>query len=69
MAAHEGGARRAGDEALAASDDAALVEALGGEVTVVAGDPLAFKVTTPLDLALAEVLAGRRGRVGGPPAP
>ena len=69
VAAHEGGARRAGDEALAASDDAALVEALGGEVTVVAGDPLAFKVTTPLDLALAEVLAGRRGRVGGPPAP
>ena len=45
------------DEALAASDDAGLVEAAGGRVVVVEGDPLALKVTTPLDLALAELLA------------
>ena len=34
-------------------------EPLGEEVAVVAGDPMAFKVTTPLDLALAQVLAAR----------
>lgn len=54
--AHRLGAERAGDEALAASDDAGLVEAAGGTVAVVAGHPMALKVTTPLDLALAEVL-------------
>jgi 2-C-methyl-D-erythritol 4-phosphate cytidylyltransferase len=37
-----------------ATDDAALVERVGGHVRVVDGDPLAFKVTTPDDLALAE---------------
>lgn len=44
----------------AATDDAALVEALGHPVRVAAGDALNFKVTTPGDLALAERwLAGR----------
>lgn len=37
-----------------ATDDAALVEALGHPVRVAEGDPLNFKVTTPADLALAE---------------
>jgi 2-C-methyl-D-erythritol 4-phosphate cytidylyltransferase len=37
-----------------ATDDAALVEALGHEVRVSEGDPLNFKITTPADLALAE---------------
>jgi 2-C-methyl-D-erythritol 4-phosphate cytidylyltransferase len=37
-----------------ATDDAALVEAAGGHVRVVPGDALAFKVTTPDDLALVE---------------
>ena len=55
--AHALGAARGADEALAASDDAGLVEAAGGRVVVVEGDPLALKVTTPLDLALAELLA------------
>ena len=41
---------------LSATDDAALVETLGHHVRVVAGDPLAFKVTTPEDLARAERL-------------
>jgi 2-C-methyl-D-erythritol 4-phosphate cytidylyltransferase len=42
------------------TDDASMVEHIGGQVQVVEGDPLAFKITTPLDLLLAEaVLAGR----------
>ena len=56
VAAHRAGAERAEDEALAASDDAGLVEACGGSVVVVAGDERAMKVTTPMDLALAELL-------------
>ena len=36
-----------------ATDDAALVEALGHEVRIAEGDPLNFKITTPADLALA----------------
>ncbi len=56
--AHALGRGRAGEEALAASDDAALVEAAGTQVHCVPGDALAFKVTTALDLSLARVLAG-----------
>lgn len=42
-----------------ATDDATLVERLGLPVRVVPGDPRAFKVTTPDDLARAEwLLAG-----------
>jgi 2-C-methyl-D-erythritol 4-phosphate cytidylyltransferase len=37
-----------------ATDDAALVEALGHEVWIAAGDALNFKITTAADLALAE---------------
>ncbi len=37
-----------------ASDCASLVEARGGRVTVVPGDPRLLKVTTPADLALVE---------------
>jgi 2-C-methyl-D-erythritol 4-phosphate cytidylyltransferase len=39
-----------------ATDDASLVENLGIPVHTVAGDPLAFKVTTPLDLRLARAV-------------
>ncbi len=35
------------------TDDAGMVENIGGQVHTVEGDPLAFKVTTPLDLQLA----------------
>ena len=38
------------------TDEAALVEQLGVSVAVFAGDERAFKVTTPLDLALARTL-------------
>lgn len=50
---------RAHSVSSAATDDAALVEALGEPVLVVDGDALAFKVTTPADLeAAARILAG-----------
>lgn len=40
------------------TDDAALFTASGHAVSVVEGDPLAFKITTPWDLRRAEQLAG-----------
>ncbi|MEJ7773673.1 MAG: 2-C-methyl-D-erythritol 4-phosphate cytidylyltransferase [Nocardioidaceae bacterium] len=44
-----------------ATDDATLVERLGYALTLVEGDPRAFKITTPLDLLLAEaVIADQR---------
>lgn len=39
-----------------ATDDSSLVENLGVPVHTVAGDPLAFKITTPLDLQLARAV-------------
>lgn len=51
----------ADDEALAATDDATLVERAGTAVHVIPGHPEAFKVTTSLDLLLAAaVLAQAR---------
>ncbi|NLT27289.1 MAG: 2-C-methyl-D-erythritol 2,4-cyclodiphosphate synthase [Microbacteriaceae bacterium] len=47
-----------------ATDDAGTFAAHGGAVTTIAGDPLAFKVTTPADLAQAERLLAER-RAGG----
>lgn len=41
------------------TDDASLVEHVGGQVHVVDGDPLAFKITTALDLLLAEAIVRR----------
>ncbi|WP_156296669.1 2-C-methyl-D-erythritol 4-phosphate cytidylyltransferase [Mycobacterium paragordonae] len=38
------------------TDDASLVEHMGGQVQVVDGDPLAFKITTQLDLMLAKAI-------------
>jgi len=49
-------ARRDAGEPVAATDDAGLAEDLGVTVVTVPGDPRAFKVTTPLDLAMAEAL-------------
>ncbi|MGH3828605.1 MAG: 2-C-methyl-D-erythritol 4-phosphate cytidylyltransferase [Pseudonocardiaceae bacterium] len=43
------------------TDDAGLVEALGVTVTTLPGHPHAFKITTPFDLAVAEVVAGGQG--------
>ena len=41
-----------------ATDDASLMEWFGVPVTTVEGDALAFKITTPLDLRLAESVVG-----------
>jgi 2-C-methyl-D-erythritol 4-phosphate cytidylyltransferase len=49
------------DEILAqATDDAWLIERAGGRVAIVPTDAENLKVTTPLDLALAELLLARR---------
>ena len=55
--------RRAYERATAGefTDDASVVEVTGTQVQVVEGDPLAFKITTPTDLLLAEALLGRSG--------
>jgi len=55
---------QAGHEAIAdfgaaVTDDAAAAEFIGHPVTLVDGDRLAFKVTEPLDLLMAEALAAR----------
>lgn len=51
--------RRAHRSNDAATDDAGLVERMGVAVHTIAGDPLAFKITTPLDLQLAQTLLER----------
>jgi 2-C-methyl-D-erythritol 4-phosphate cytidylyltransferase len=48
--------RRAHTSGTVATDDAALVEALGATVRVVPGEPRNLKITTPADLELAEHL-------------
>jgi 2-C-methyl-D-erythritol 4-phosphate cytidylyltransferase len=49
--------RRAHEGGRDASDDAALVEAAGGRVVVVAGEPANAKITTRHDLLVARALA------------
>ena len=44
-----------------ATDDATLVEAIGGKVVLVEGDPANIKITRPRDLAVAEVLLRHPG--------
>ena len=53
--------RRAYERAESAdvTDDASMVENLGAQVFVVDGDPMAFKITTALDLLLAEAVLDR----------
>jgi 2-C-methyl-D-erythritol 4-phosphate cytidylyltransferase len=53
--------RAAHELAADATDDAALLEAAGAVVVVVAGDPRNLKVTDPVDRALAEALAEEDG--------
>ena len=52
-------AYRAYPDAADFTDDASLVEHVGGQVQVVDGDPLAFKITTQLDLLLAQAIVRR----------
>ncbi len=51
--------RRAAAAGVFDTDDAALVERIGGEVVMVEGSPLNLKVTRPEDLPLAELLLQR----------
>ena len=51
-----------------ATDDAWLVERAGGTVRVVESTPENFKVTTPHDLRVAELLLGERRRELAPRA-
>lgn len=56
--------REPGSDSLVASgftDDASLVEQSGTPVQVVDGDPMAFKITTPMDLLLAEAVLAHGG--------
>lgn len=46
-----------------ATDDAGLVERLGERVHTIAGEPLAFKITTPFDLLLAQALVAQEQNV------
>ena len=55
LRSHQLGAQAAASESSAASDDAGLAEQAGYPVVVVPGDTLSFKITTPIDLALAQV--------------
>jgi 2-C-methyl-D-erythritol 4-phosphate cytidylyltransferase/2-C-methyl-D-erythritol 2,4-cyclodiphosphate synthase len=48
------------------TDDAAVFAAAGLPVTVVDGDPLAFKITTPWDLRRAESILGESARPASP---
>jgi len=48
----------------AATDEAMMVEAAGGTVLIHPAPPENLKVTTPLDLRVAESLLGREGNVG-----
>jgi 2-C-methyl-D-erythritol 4-phosphate cytidylyltransferase len=52
-----------------ATDDAALVEAAGGRVVVVPGEPANRKVTTPHDLATMAAAAGAGGAGGAAAGP
>lgn len=47
-----------------ATDDASLVESAGGRVCMVEGSPDNIKITTPVDLALAEEILRQRGKKG-----
>ncbi len=53
------------EELAVATDDASLIERAGGRVVVVASDPSNLKVTTPVDLRLAELLLAERDRPAG----
>ena len=53
--------RRAHADAHDATDDAALVEAVGGRVVIVPGEATNLKITGPDDLAVASVLLSRLG--------
>jgi 2-C-methyl-D-erythritol 4-phosphate cytidylyltransferase len=52
-----------------ATDDAWLIERAGGRVVVVEASDENLKITTPLDLEMAELLLARRARAQSPAGP
>jgi len=58
LEAHE----KANDDSYIGTDDASLVERMGWKVKVVIGKHENIKVTTPMDLFLAELIMGRDGK-------
>ncbi|WP_413249960.1 2-C-methyl-D-erythritol 4-phosphate cytidylyltransferase [Sinomonas flava] len=61
LAAHEQAAQWPAEQATGITDDAMLVESLGTPVYVVPGDLRSLKITTPMDLHLAETLLATAG--------
>ena len=59
--------RQAHKGAPEATDDATLVEAAGGKVTLVNGDPDNLKITTPGDLEVADALLAARSATAAHP--
>lgn len=57
LRAHRDFAEKGKEEASAAPDDAALVEAAGLPVVLVRGSERSMKITRPIDLAIAQLLA------------
>ena len=57
LRAHRDFAEKGEEEASAAPDDAALVEAAGLPVVLVRGSDRSMKITRPIDLAIAQLLA------------
>jgi len=51
---------RAYKDGFYATDDAALVERIGGKVKIIAGSPFNIKVTTPEDLEMVEYLLSKQ---------
>lgn len=51
-------------DAVTATDDAGLVEAMGVPVLVIPGHEEAFKVTRPMDIVMAEAVLARRRAAG-----
>ena len=58
----------AAHELAGATDDASLIERAGGRVVIVPAPSENLKVTTPVDLRLAELLLAERAGGGGNPA-
>lgn len=59
LRAHSAAQTWPAERAAAITDDAMLVESIGLPVYVVPGDPRSLKITTPLDLHVAEALVDR----------
>lgn len=55
--------RHAHEKEITATDDVSLLEAIGCEVRVVEGSPENIKITQPEDLAVAEAILRRQGRM------